>query len=117
MPHEDGVYHGVGNILMTRFVGADRRIVPDEFDIIICQSLEDAIQSVKDAGRKPYGIPADASVHKYGGLGYVGFAEEVRAQESEMGIKFDYIIIRVVTGSTQGGMIVGFAADDRVCSR
>jgi len=54
-----------------------------------------------------------ASVHKYGGLGYAGFAEEVRAQEAQMGIKFDYIIVCVVTGSTQAGMIVGFAADDR----
>jgi 1-aminocyclopropane-1-carboxylate deaminase len=52
-------------------------------------------------------------VHKFGGLGYVGFAEEVRAQEKQMGIRFDYIIVCVVTGSTQGGMIVGFAADDR----
>jgi len=30
-----------------------------------------------------------------------------------VGIKFDYIIVCVVTGSTQAGMIVGFAADDR----
>ena len=35
-------------------------------------------------GGKPYAIPAGASVHKYGGLGYVGFAEEVRAQEAEL---------------------------------
>ena len=71
------------------------------------------MQSVRDAGGTPYAIPAGASVHKYGGLGYVGFAEEVRLQEEEMGIKFDYVIVCVVTGSTQGGMIVGFAADNR----
>ena len=52
-------------------------------------------------------------MHKYGGLGYVGFAEEVRAQEPEMGIRFDYIVVCAVTGSTQAGMIVGFADDDR----
>jgi 1-aminocyclopropane-1-carboxylate deaminase len=113
VPHEDAVYDRVGNILLTRLMGADSRIVPDGFDIGIRKSWEDAIQSVKDAGGKPYGIPAGASVHKYGGLGYVGFAEEVRAQEAVMGIAFDYIIVCVVTGSTQGGMIVGFAADDR----
>ena len=49
----------------------------------IRKSWEEAIQSVKDAGGKPYAIPAGASVHKYGGLGYVGFAEEVRAQEAQ----------------------------------
>jgi 1-aminocyclopropane-1-carboxylate deaminase len=113
VPHEDAVYDRVGNILLTRLMGADSRIVPDGFDIGIRKSWEDAIQSVKDAGGKPYGIPAGASVHKYGGLGYVGFAEEVRAQEAQMDIRFDYIIVCVVTGSTQAGMIVGFAADDR----
>ena len=113
VPHEDAVYDRVGNILLTRLMGADSRIVADGFDIGIRKSWEDAIQSVKDAGGKPYGIPAGASVHKYGGLGYVGFAEEVRAQEAQMGVKFDYIIVCVVTGSTQAGMIVGFAADDR----
>jgi 1-aminocyclopropane-1-carboxylate deaminase len=113
VPHEDAVYDRVGNILLTRLMGADSRIVADGFDIGIRKSWEDAIQSVKDAGGKPYGIPAGASVHKYGGLGYVGFAEEVRAQEAQMGVRFDYIIVCVVTGSTQGGMIVGFAADDR----
>src|ERR1700684_3710244 len=113
VPHEDAVYDWVGNILLTRLMGADSRIVPDGFDIGIRKSWEDAIQSVKDAGGKPYGIPAGASVHKFGGLGYVGFAEEVRAQEAQIGVKFDYIIVCVVTGSTQAGMIVGFAADNR----
>ena len=113
VPHEDAVYDRVGNIMLTRLMGADSRIVEDGFDIGIRKSWEEAIQSVKDAGGKPYGIPAGASVHKFGGLGYVGFAEEVRAQEADMGIRFDYVIVCVVTGSTQGGMIVGFAADDR----
>ena len=113
VPHEDAVYDRVGNILLTRLMGADSRIVDDGFDIGIRKSWEEALQSVKDAGGKPYGIPAGASVHPYGGLGYVRFAEEVRAQEAEMGIRFDYIIVCVVTGSTQAGMIVGFAADGR----
>ena len=113
VPHEDAVYDRVGNILLTRLMGADSRIVPEGFDIGIRKSWEDAIQSVRDAGGKPYGIPAGASVHKYGGLGYVGFAEEVRAQEAELGVRFDYLIVCVVTGSTQAGMIVGFAADGR----
>ena len=113
VPHYDAVYDRVGNILMTRLMGADSRLVEDGFDIGIRKSWEDAIQSVKDAGGKPYPIPAGASVHKYGALGYVGFAEEVAGQEAELGFKFDFIIVCVVTGSTQGGMIVGFAAQDR----
>ena len=113
VPHYDAVYDRVGNIQMTRLMGADSRLLEDGFDIGIRKSWEDAIQSVKDAGGKPYAIPAGASVHEYGALGYVGFAEEVRAQELELGFSFDYIVVCVVTGSTQGGMIVGFAAQDR----
>src|SRR5580704_10611658 len=113
VPHEDAVYDRVGNILMTRLMGAESRIVEDGFDIGIRKSWEEAIQSVRDAGGKPYAIPAGASVHKYGGLGYVGFAEEVRAQEAELGFAFDYIVVCTVTGSTHAGMLVGFAKDGR----
>jgi len=113
VPHEDAVYDRVGNILLTRLMGADSRIVEDGFDIGIRRSWEDAIEDVKKNGGKPYPIPAGASVHKLGGLGYVGCAEEVREQEKALGFAFDYIVVCVVTGSTQAGMIVGFAAADR----
>ena len=113
VPYSDAVYDRVGNILMSRVMGAEIDLVDEGFDIGIRKSWEDAIQDVKDKGGKPYAIPAGASVHKYGGLGFVGFAEEVRAQESAMGIKFDYIVVCTVTGSTHAGMIVGFAKDGR----
>lgn len=113
VPHHDAVYDRVGNILMTRLMGAESRLVDDGFDIGIRASWEAAIRAVEEAGGKPYPIPAGASVHEYGGLGYVGFAEEVVAQEAELGFRFDYVIVCVVTGSTQAGMVVGFAAQDR----
>jgi 1-aminocyclopropane-1-carboxylate deaminase len=113
VPHEDAVYDRVGNIMLSRIMGADVRLVDEGFDIGIRQSWEDAIADVKAQGGKPYAIPAGASVHKLGGLGYVGFAEEVRAQERELGFAFDYFIVCTVTGSTHAGMLVGFAADGR----
>ncbi len=113
VPHEDAVYDRVGNIMLTRLMGAESRLVNEGFDIGIRKSWEDALQQVIDAGGTPYAIPAGASVHKYGGLGYVGFVEEVRAQEAAMGITFDYVVVCSVTGSTQAGMVVGFAADNR----
>jgi 1-aminocyclopropane-1-carboxylate deaminase len=113
VPHEDAVYDRVGNILLSRIMGADVQMVDEGFDIGIRQSWEDAIADVKAKGGKPYGIPAGASVHKFGGLGYVGFAEEVRAQEKQLGFAFDYIVVCTVTGSTHAGMLVGFAADGR----
>ncbi len=113
VPFEDAVYDRVGNILMSRVMGADIELVDQGFDIGIRESWTKALEEIKSKGGKPYPIPAGASVHKLGGLGYVGFAEEVRAQETEMQLKFDYIIVCSVTGSTQAGMIVGFAVDDR----
>lgn len=113
VPHEDAVYDRVGNIMLSRIMGADVRLVDEGFDIGIRRSWEDAISEVEASGGKPYPIPAGASVHKYGGLGYVGFAEEVRAQEEALGYKFDYIVVCTVTGSTHAGMLVGFAKDGR----
>jgi 1-aminocyclopropane-1-carboxylate deaminase len=113
VPHEDAVYDRVGNIMLSRILGADVRLVDQGFDIGIRKSWEDAIAEVEKNGGKPYPIPAGASVHKLGGLGYVGFAEEVRAQEKDLGVKFDFIVVCTVTGSTHAGMLVGFAADGR----
>jgi 1-aminocyclopropane-1-carboxylate deaminase len=113
VPHEDAVYDRVGNIMLSRIMGADVRLVDDGFDIGIRKSWEDALKDVEAQGERPYPIPAGASVHKYGGLGYVGFAEEVRAQEREIGFSFDYIVVCTMTGSTHAGMVVGFAKDGR----
>lgn len=113
VPFQDAVYDRVGNILMSRVLGAEIELVDEGFDIGIRESWQRALDDVKDKGGKPYPIPAGASVHKFGGLGFVGFAEEVRAQEAELGFKFDYIVVCTVTGSTHAGMLVGFAADGR----
>ncbi|HEX6292098.1 MAG TPA: 1-aminocyclopropane-1-carboxylate deaminase [Herpetosiphonaceae bacterium] len=111
--YADAVYDRVGNILLSRIMGANVRLVDEGFGIEFKQSWEQALADVRAAGGKPYAIPAGASDHRLGGLGFVGFAEEVRAQERELGVRFDYIIVCSVTGSTQAGMIVGFAADGR----
>ena len=111
--YSDAVYDRVGNIEMSRIMGAEVQLDSAGFDIGIRPSWEQAMEDVRRAGGKPFPIPAGASEHPLGGLGYVGFAEEVRAQEAELGFKFDYIVVCSVTGSTQAGMVVGFAADGR----
>lgn len=111
--YHDAVYDRVGNIMLSRMMGAEVRLVNEGFGIEFKKSWEQALEDVRRAGGKPYAIPAGASDHPLGGLGYVGFAEEVRAQEQVLGFQFDYIIVCSVTGSTQAGMVVGFAADGR----
>ena len=111
--YADAVYDRVGNIELSRIMGADVRLSDAGFDIAIRPSWEAALAEVEAAGGKPYPIPAGASEHPLGGLGYVGFAEEVREQEAGLGFRFDYVVVCSVTGSTQAGMVVGFAADGR----
>jgi 1-aminocyclopropane-1-carboxylate deaminase len=111
--YSDAVYDRVGNIEMSRILGADVRLDAAGFDIGIRPSWQQALDDVKKAGGKPFPIPAGCSEHPLGGLGFVGFAEEVRQQEAELGFQFDYIVVCSVTGSTQAGMVVGFAADGR----
>lgn len=103
----------VGNIQLSRIMGADVRLDAAGFDIGIRSSWEQAIKDVEDAGGKPYPIPAGASEHHLGGLGFANWAYEVQAQERELGIFFDTIVVCTVTGSTHAGMIAGFAGQDR----
>ena len=109
----DPVYDKVGNVLLSRILGADVRIVDAGFDIGIRPSWEEAIESVKARGGKPYAIPAGASDHPLGGLGFARWAMEVQEQERALGMFFDTIVVCSVTGSTQAGMIAGFALQER----
>jgi 1-aminocyclopropane-1-carboxylate deaminase len=109
----DAGYETVGNILLSRIMGADVRLSEAGFDIGLRPSWEEALASVEEAGGKPYAIPAGASDHPLGGLGFARWADEVAAQEQELGVFFDTIVVCSVTGSTQAGMIAGFAAQER----
>ena len=108
----DAVYDKVGNILLSRIMGADVRLDPAGFDIGIRKSWEDALASVEAAGGKPYAVPAGASDHPLGGLGFARWADEVADQERELDVVFDTVVTCSVTGSTQAGMIAGFAAQE-----
>ena len=108
---DDPGYETVGNILLSRIMGADVRLDPAGFDIGVRESWEQALESVRDAGGKPYAIPAGASDHPLGGLGFARWAREVQAQERELGVFFDTVVVCSVTGSTQAGMIAGFAGE------
>jgi 1-aminocyclopropane-1-carboxylate deaminase len=109
----DVVYDKVGNILLSRLMGADVRLVEAGFDIAIRPSWEQALAEVEAGGGKPYAIPAGASDHPLGGLGFAGWAREVQQQEDELGLFFDTVVVCSVTGSTQAGMVAGFADEDR----
>jgi len=108
----DVVYDRVGNIQLSRIMGADVRLVQAGFGIGFKDSWEQALADVEARGGKPYAIPAGASDHELGGLGFARWAQEVAEQERELGVFFDTVIVCSVTGSTQAGMVAGFAAQE-----
>jgi 1-aminocyclopropane-1-carboxylate deaminase len=109
---DDPGYETAGNILLSRIMGADVRLDPAGFDIGFRPSWEQALADVEERGGKAYAIPAGASDHPLGGHGFARWADEVEQQEGELGVFFDTIVVCSVTGSTQAGMIAGFAGQE-----
>ena len=110
---DDPIYARVGNILLSRLMGAETVMEGEGYSTAIKDTWERALEQVRRDGGKPYAIPAGASDHRLGGLGYAHFADELAQQEQQLGVFFDTVITASCTGSTQAGMVVGFRAQDR----
>jgi len=110
---DDPVYDKVGNILLSRLMGAETILEGSGYSTAIKESWEKALADVRRDGGKPYPIPAGASDHPLGGLGYADFADELVRQERDLGVFFDTVITATCTGSTQAGMVVGFLSGER----
>lgn len=110
----DAGYDKVGNIQLSRLMNADVRLDSSGFGIEHKTTLQELTEEVVAQGGRPYYIPAGASDHPLGGLGFARWAFEVHQQEVDMGIFFDVIIVCAVTGSTFAGMIAGFKLVEQV---
>jgi 1-aminocyclopropane-1-carboxylate deaminase len=110
---EDPVYDKVGNILLSRLMGAEIVLEGVGYSTAIKETWQRALEQVRRDGGKPYAIPAGASDHPLGGLGYAHFADEVAAQEQQANIFFDTVVTATCTGSTHAGMVVGFSAQPK----
>ncbi|CAK7266478.1 hypothetical protein SEPCBS119000_002044 [Sporothrix epigloea] len=111
--HDPG-YETVGNIQLSRLMGADVRLDPSPFGIEHKPTLKLLQTELEAKGAKPFYIPAGASDHPLGGLGFARWAFEVEQQEQALGVFFDVIIVCAVTGSTMGGMVAGFKLADKL---
>ncbi|KAH8430597.1 putative 1-aminocyclopropane-1-carboxylate deaminase [Aspergillus melleus] len=105
---EDKGYSDVGNIQLSRVMGADVNLNTEGFGIGHKESLARVQRECEERGEKTYYIPAGASDHPLGGMGFARWAFEVREQEREMGVEFGTVIVCAVTGSTMAGMVAGF---------
>ena len=109
----DSVNDKVGNILLSRIMGADVRLDPSGFGIEFKDSWQQALEDVRRSGGTPYAIPAGASDHRLGGLGFANWAYELQEQERQLGVRFDTIVVCSVTGSSHAGIIAGCAGLER----
>src|SRR5688500_15432409 len=89
----DVTYDRVGNIQLSRLLGGDVRLVQSEFGIGFKEIWNQALADIEGAGGKPYAIPAGGSDHPLGGMGFARWAQEVAAQETELGVFFDTIVV------------------------
>ena len=104
----DPGYEKVGNLQLSRLMGGNVNLDPSGFGIEHKSTLANLTKDLESKGQKPYYIPAGASDHPLGGLGFARWAFEVEQQEQELGVFFDTVLVCAVTGSTFAGMIAGF---------
>jgi 1-aminocyclopropane-1-carboxylate deaminase len=105
----------VGNILLSKLAGASTVIVDGSIaSAVDADGASPALRRVCDdltaKGRRPYLIPAGASDHPLGGLGYAGCAAEIVQQAEQLGVRFAAIVIASCTGSSHGGLVAGLHA-------
>jgi 1-aminocyclopropane-1-carboxylate deaminase len=113
VPIDPPLYDKTGNILLSRLMGGNVRLNNEPFHIGHKTATKQAMEEVERKGGKPYYVPAGASDHELGGLGFVGFVVELAEQEREIGVFFDTLIVCSVTGSSHAGLIVGAVAEGK----
>jgi 1-aminocyclopropane-1-carboxylate deaminase len=113
VPIDPPLYDRTGNILLSRLMGGDVRLNNEPFHIGHKTATKQAMDDVTQKGGKPYYVPAGASDHELGGLGFTNFVVELAEQEKQLGVYFDTLIVCSVTGSSHAGLVVGAVAEGK----
>lgn len=91
------------NSQMMMFFGAEITTVPVNE---VRDTIEGKLAELKEAGLHPYFIEGGG----HGNIGteaYVQCYQEIKEQEAELGIRFDYIFFASGTGTTHAGLVCG----------
>lgn len=91
------------NNQMMELFGAKINTVPVSE---VHDTIEAKIEELREAGKKPYFIEGGG----HGNIGteaYVQCYEEIKKQEKELGLVFDYIFFASGTGTTHAGLVCG----------
>lgn len=95
-----------GNLFLDKLLGAEIHfITPDEYKDRRMEIMEQIKIEMKEKGFKPYIIPEGAS-NGIGSFGYYKAMEEIMAQEKELGVHFDGIVIATGSGGTYSGLLL-----------
>ena len=113
VPIDPPLYDRVGNIQLSRLMGGDVRLNEEGFHIGHKSATKEAVEEIERKGGEPYYIPAGASDHELGGLGFTNMVVELAEQEKQTGIFFDTLVVCSVTGSSHAGLIVGAVAEGK----
>jgi len=95
-----------GNLFLDKLLKARIKFVShEEFKKVDAIMAREA-KSLERKGEKPYIIPLGGS-NDLGVLGYIEAMKEVKTQQKQLGVQFDYYVTAVGSGGTLGGMILG----------
>jgi 1-aminocyclopropane-1-carboxylate deaminase len=109
-PDAGRYYRSTGNILLSEMLGARLYHDPTPRPGDDAGRLDDLARHLRQHGHRPYLIPTGASDHPLGGFGYAACAAEITAQGRQLGVTFDRVVHCTSSGSTQAGLLAGFAA-------
>ena len=94
----------VGNYFLDKLMGADVKFCTrPEYSSSRAEIMEAMAEEYRKQGYKPYVIPEGAS-NEIGTLGYYNCMNEIVAQEKEMGITFDTVVVATGSGGTAAGL-------------
>ena len=94
----------VGNYFLDKLMGADVKFCTrPEYSNSRAEIMEAMAEEYRKQGYKPYVIPEGAS-NELGTLGYYNCMNEIVAQEKEMGITFDTVVVATGSGGTAAGL-------------
>lgn len=103
-------YRKVGNILLSKILGADLYVDNKERPIEDQGPLKEFGEFLEAKGQKPYLIMGGASENELGSLGYMVCAAEIMEQCEQFNLDFDYIVHCTGSSATQSGLVAGLAA-------
>lgn len=98
-----------GNLMLDRLFGAEIRFIsPEDYATRRGEIMETIRWEKEKQGKKAYIIPEGAS-NGIGSMGYYNAFLEIAAQEKEMNLQFDAIVVAVGSGGTYAGLLLGKA--------